>query len=251
MVSPPFMPKSAFLGLAHVALVDRPATVATGLPAKAGLVGERVHQPGLALGPCPDHLQSRRGERLSGLLGVLPEQRQDILSREVAQAHRPRFDVEGTASGDGLLLRARSDTVEDEVPLVADEVEDIVEIQTLQRRDAVVLPGVDRAGGVEKAHGGKYCTAARGGVPPPRDRFTLRLVRLRMHPRTASSPGASDHLGTPGIRPLPDEMVHPTISVPHRRSRPYGSSVAVDPSKRRHRPTDMDHFLRARQARRR
>ena len=53
--------------------------------------------------------------------------------------------------GGGLAGLARG--MEHEVPLVADTPEHVVEVQTVQRRDAGVLVRADRAFGVELAHG--------------------------------------------------------------------------------------------------
>ena len=224
---------------------------------RVDLVDEQHQRPRIRLGPATQHLAqgaSRSRSRQNARPYFLEEivtQRRTRPGRQLIQdgAHRllhvfagglPGLDVRVHAAivalgaaveqipqrqkSGGLARLARR--VEDEVPLVADEAEHIAEIQTLQRGNAVVLPGADRAGSIEKAHGGKYCTATRGGALPQRDRFTLRLVRLRTRPWTPPSPRTFDHLGTRGIRPrpLPDEMVHPTISFPHKSFRPCGST---------------------------
>jgi hypothetical protein len=62
------------LGLVDQRHVDGAGAIAPGRHLEAGLVGQRVDQPGLALGQLPDPLQGLGGERLAGLGGVLAEQ---------------------------------------------------------------------------------------------------------------------------------------------------------------------------------
>jgi hypothetical protein len=78
---------------------------------KAGLVGQRVDQPGLALGQLPDPVDGRVGEGLTGLGGVLGEQRGAVGGIEVAQAQGLGLDVEPAAAGDDLLLGRGMDAV--------------------------------------------------------------------------------------------------------------------------------------------
>jgi hypothetical protein len=99
------------LGLVDHGQVDRATAVAPGAHVEAGLVGERVDQPGLTAGQVPDLLQGLGGEDLPGLGGVLQQQGVDLVLIEVAQAQRLGLDVEGAAAGDDLGLGAGVDAV--------------------------------------------------------------------------------------------------------------------------------------------
>ena len=99
------------LGVADIVGVDDPAAITARLPAKAGLVGERVHQPGLTPGTRPDRLQGSRAEHLSRPRRMLPQQLLNLVAREVAEAQRSRLDIEGAAPGDDCLLQVRMDAV--------------------------------------------------------------------------------------------------------------------------------------------
>ncbi len=65
---------------------DGPAAVAAHAHRKCGLVGQRIHQPGLTLCQMPDRRQRIRLEGLTGLRRVLQQQPLHLWLREVAQA---------------------------------------------------------------------------------------------------------------------------------------------------------------------
>ena len=88
----------------------RPALVQA-LVSEAGLVGERIHQPRLALGERPDCLAGVLVERLSRLPGVLRKQGFHFIRREIAQPQGFGLDVEGAAAGDDGVLGRRLDAV--------------------------------------------------------------------------------------------------------------------------------------------
>ena len=94
-----------------VILRDRVLPVTPDIVREAGRISEGVHEPGLALGPSPYRLQRLRCEPLPRLLGVLRQQRQHVLSGQIAQTHRSGLDVECAASQDDGVFRTRVDTV--------------------------------------------------------------------------------------------------------------------------------------------
>ena len=100
---------------------DRPGAVPAGRVPEAGVVGQGVDQPGLPAGQLPDLVPGARGERLARRLGVLGEQRQNLVVREVAQAQRLGLHVERAAAGDDRLLGARPDAVVAHVPHAAQD----------------------------------------------------------------------------------------------------------------------------------
>ena len=78
---------------------------------EAHLQRQRVDEPGLPPGLLP-HGPHRPGrELLAGLGGVLAEQGLHLGPREIPHPKRPGLDVEGAATRDDLLLRARVDAV--------------------------------------------------------------------------------------------------------------------------------------------
>ena len=60
---------------------------------------------------CGAGSQGIAGERLARLLGVLGQQREYLVLREVPQTQGPGLDVEGAAAGNDLVRGARSDSV--------------------------------------------------------------------------------------------------------------------------------------------
>ena len=88
----------------------------------------------------PPHVLARR-------LGALDVH---VHATEVARVPAVQ-QVPQREQGGGLAGLARG--MEHEVPLVADAPEHVVEVQAVERRDAVVLVRADRAFGVELAHG--------------------------------------------------------------------------------------------------
>ena len=83
-------------------------------------------------------------------LRALPDRPRHWRTRDES---RPRYAVQQVAKGQqdgGLAGLARC--VEDEIPLIPNQGKHIAEIETSQRRDAVVLPRVNRTGGVEETH---------------------------------------------------------------------------------------------------
>jgi hypothetical protein len=104
------------LGLVDQRDVDGAGAVAPGGDLEAALVGQRIDQPGLALGQVPDPLQGLGREDLPGLGRVLAEQRGHLLGGEVPQAQRLGLDVEGTAAGDRRRLGAGVDAVVAQIP---------------------------------------------------------------------------------------------------------------------------------------
>ena len=95
---------------------NRTGAIAPGLGVEAGPAAQRVHQPRLAAGLRPHEVERLRGERLSGLPGVLGEQRAHLGLREVAEAQRRGPNVERAAAGDRRLLGACVDAVVTDVP---------------------------------------------------------------------------------------------------------------------------------------
>ena len=75
------------------------------------MIGERIHQPRLALGERPDRLAGVRVEHLTRLPGVLGEQSFHFMRREVPQPQGLGLDVEGTSAGDHGLLGTGIDAV--------------------------------------------------------------------------------------------------------------------------------------------
>ena len=100
-----------FLGREDVVAGDWTRAVAARPVVEADVVAERVHQPRLAGGACPDHLQGVVGERLSRLRGVLGEQGSHLRLGEVAEPQRFRLDVEGAAPEHQRVRGARLDAV--------------------------------------------------------------------------------------------------------------------------------------------
>ena len=78
-------------GVEDVGGGDRAGSVAPRLVVEADFAAQRVHQPWLAPGLRPHRIERLRGERLSGLRGVLGEQRVHLGSREVAESERFGF----------------------------------------------------------------------------------------------------------------------------------------------------------------
>ena len=98
-------------GVEDVGGGDSAGSVAPRLAGEADPAAQRVHQPRLAPGLSPYGLQRLRGERLSGLRGVLGEQGVHLGLCEVPDAQRFGPDVERAAAGDDRVLRARMDAV--------------------------------------------------------------------------------------------------------------------------------------------
>ena len=98
-------------GIVNGTFPDRTGSVAPVFVAEARLVGQRVHQPGLAPRKIPDGLHRRRFESLSRLPCVLLKQRPDITLGEVAKAQRLRPDVERATAENLRAFSARLDSV--------------------------------------------------------------------------------------------------------------------------------------------
>ena len=86
-----------FLGRQDVVAGDGARAVPARTVVEAGVVAQRVHQPGLPCGAGPDHPECVVGEGLSRLGGVLGEQSADLRLAEIAEPQRSRLDVEGAA----------------------------------------------------------------------------------------------------------------------------------------------------------
>ncbi len=78
--------KERFLGAIDVVDADWLAAVAVGFAIKAGLEGERAHQPRLAAAEAPDMLGSTALNHLAALHGVLNQQLPCLASGEVTEA---------------------------------------------------------------------------------------------------------------------------------------------------------------------